>query len=59
MVSGFQRFVEQTMKQRHARAAWRGSDGAVLRLEEAHGVQLKPGHYFYEPLVLPHVHASV
>ena len=48
---GFQRFVEQTMKQRHARAAWRGSDGAVLRREDAREVHLNRGRYFYEHLV--------
>ena len=42
---------------------WRWSGGAVLRREEAHGVHLEPGHYFYEPLDLsdtgPRVLASV
>ena len=41
-----QHFVEQTTKRRHAPAAWRGSDGVVLRREDAQEVHLKPGHYF-------------
>ena len=37
----------------------RGSDGAVLRREDAREVHLKHGHYIHETLVLPRVHASV